>query len=139
MHGAVGHGLPLLTLVLWSRIWLGWWTLVLVALVLLWTWWNPRTFSEPASLDNWMSQGVLGERVWLNRKNIPISKHFERVASILSFVSLFGLLPYIWGLVQLEIWPTILSLTMTMGAKLWFIDRMVWLFADMQDQNAEYR
>jgi len=33
----------------------------------------------------------------------------------------------------------ITGLIITMGGKLWFLDRMVWLFADMVDRPPEYR
>ncbi|MDP3563176.1 MAG: hypothetical protein Q8R70_01660, partial [Methanoregula sp.] len=59
--------LPLLIITFWSRLWLGWWALVPVALALFWMWLNPRTFPAPQSLSHWASKAVLGERVWLNR------------------------------------------------------------------------
>ena len=64
--------LPLLILAIWSRVWLGHWAWALVGLSLLWLWVNPRYFDKPKSTRNWASMGVLGERVWLNRKNIDI-------------------------------------------------------------------
>jgi len=59
--------LPLLTLSLWSRAWIGRWSLLPLLASLLWVWINPRVFPEPESTDNWASQGVFGERVWLYR------------------------------------------------------------------------
>lgn len=41
-----------------------------------------------------------------------------------------GLVPLIYGLWTLDLWATLLGLVMTLGGKLWFIDRMVWLLAD---------
>jgi len=64
--------LPLLTLTLLSRQWLGWSAAVPVALVLLWTWWNPRAFPPPTDRSSWASECTFGERVFLNRKTIPI-------------------------------------------------------------------
>ena len=34
--------LPILIIMFWSRMWLGWWAVLPVALALLWTWFNPR-------------------------------------------------------------------------------------------------
>lgn len=82
--------LPLFALAVWSRVWLGWWALGPVALVLIWTWANPRIFPAPRSLDNWMSQGVLGERIWLARKERPIPTHHARATQALTIASALG-------------------------------------------------
>jgi hypothetical protein len=67
--------LPVLILAAWSRVWLGWWALVPGAVALLWTWLNPRLFGRPASLDSWASKSVMGERVWMNRDEVPVPVH----------------------------------------------------------------
>jgi hypothetical protein len=36
--------LPALVLAIWSRAWLGWWSLVPIALAVLWMWMNPVSF-----------------------------------------------------------------------------------------------
>ena len=131
--------LPLLALAIWSRVWFGWWALLLIAFVILWVVLNPRLFPKPKSTDNWMSRGVLGERVWLNRKAIAIPAHHRVWANILSLGTAIGLLPFAWGLWQYEIWPVWVGLVILVGGKLWFMDRMAWLFADMKDEHADYR
>ena len=67
--------LPLLALAIWSRVWVGPWAWLLILLTLIWNWLNPRLFSPPSSLDNWASRGVLGERIWLNRRNEVRAHH----------------------------------------------------------------
>src|SRR5687767_10226355 len=67
--------LPLLMLAIWSRVWLGWWSIVPVLLTLLWAWLNPRLFPVPSSTNNWASMAVLGERVWMNRGKVPLPQH----------------------------------------------------------------
>lgn len=131
--------IPLFTIAIWSRVWLGWWCLIPLAAVLAWMWWNPRAFPPPRHTDNWMSKGVLGERVWLNRKAVPIPQRHAAMAHWLSVVAGCGMIPYFWGLIVLDIWMTIAGMAVAMGAKLWFIDRMVWLFEDMVDQYEPYR
>ncbi len=131
--------LPLLILAMWSRAWWGWWSLVAIALVIAWTWFNPRIFPKPRSTDNWASKGVLGERVWLNRRNIPVPEHHRIMPNILSRVSVIGLPFLIWGLWQLKIWPLLVGLILMLGAKLWFVDRMVWIYEDMKDKDPEYK
>jgi hypothetical protein len=54
----------LLVAAVWTRQWLGGWCLVPVAVVVLWTFVNPRAFPPPKSLDHWASRSVLGERFW---------------------------------------------------------------------------
>ena len=64
--------LPAFIIAFWSRLWFGWWAVIPVAIVILWTWYNPRIFPAPHSLDHWMSKGAMGERVWLNRDTVPV-------------------------------------------------------------------
>lgn len=49
----------LLTAAIWSRAWIGWWSLLPVAAVVVWTMVNPRVFPPPQSIDTWASRGVL--------------------------------------------------------------------------------
>lgn len=128
--------LPLLALSIWSRDWIGWWALLPIAMVLLWTWSNPRVFGEPGSLDNWMSQGVLGERIWLARSETPIAAHHQRVTRDLNIASGIGVAILAYGLWDLDVGFTFAGLILSMSAKLWFLDRMVWLKADTDHASA---
>lgn len=119
--------LPALALVLWHRETLGGWIWLAMAALILWTWANPRIFPEPRSLDSWMSRGVLGERIWLARKTTPIPPRHARAAVVLNICAGLGLPFMAVGLTQLDFGLTVAGLVITMGAKLWFIDRMVWL------------
>src|SRR5688572_6377165 len=76
--------LPVLILAIWSRVWLHEWSLILVTVALLWLWLNPRLFSKPRSTNNWASMGVMGERVWLNRNEIPIPEHHRRIPHLIN-------------------------------------------------------
>ena len=131
--------LPLLALGIWSRVWLGWWALLPIGSIVVWIWLNPRIFPIPQNTDNWMSKGVLGERVWLNRKSVPIPAHHSTMAAILNTLAGIGLIPFVLGLVQLNAWATVAGTAVMMIAKLWFLDRMVWLFDDMRSSNDEYQ
>jgi len=131
--------IPLLGLAFWSRVWLGWWSIGPVAIVLLWMWLNPRVFPEPKSTNNWASKVVLGEWVWMNRKKVPVPAHHRLLPNILSTVGGMGLILFIWGLIILNIWPAISGGAIIILSKLWFADRMVWLYEDMKDATDEYR
>jgi hypothetical protein len=45
----------------------------------------------------------------------------------------------VWGLYALAIWPTLFGGTLILLGKLWFVDRMVWLYEDMKDASPVYR
>lgn len=131
--------LPVLVLAVWSRVWLGWYALVPVAVALLWTWYNPRIFPAPASFDHWASKAVFGERVWLNRDAVPVPVHHRTVPNILSAVSGLGMLFVLWGVLFYGIWPTVFGMALVYCGKLWFLDRMAWLWEDMREETDEYR
>lgn len=122
--------LPLLALAVWSRVWLGWGALFPIGGLLAWTWLNPRVFPPAASPDRWMSKGTLGERVWLNRDRVPVPDHHTGVPTVLMTVSGIGSVVLIWGLATLSVWPTVVGTVVAIGGKLWFIDRMAWLYED---------
>ncbi len=126
---------PLFVLAVWSRDWVGWWSLLAIALVCIWTWANPRVFRKPGNIENWMSKAILGERIWLTHHRPSVSTHHRIMPLLIAAASGIGLLPLVWGLWQLHIWPTLLGLVMVIGGKLWFLDRMVWL---LHDQNAKH-
>ena len=126
--------LPLLALTIWSRVWVGWWCLVPIALLIAWTWLNPRVFAAPKSTDNWMSQAVLGERIWLARKENAIPRHHARAAAVLNLCAVSGLLVLIYGLYVLDIWAATLGTILVVIFKMWFLDRMVWLFRDEENK-----
>lgn len=130
--------LPLITLAIWSRVWLGWGCLAPLALAMLWTWWNPRAFSAPSHTDSWASRGTFGERVFLNRAATPVPDHHLMWARILAWVSGLGLVPWIYGLWSLDLSATLLGLVLIVGGKVWFVDRMVWIYQDMKDTDPVY-
>ena len=129
--------LPLICLAVWSRVWIGWWAVLAVALAVFWTWLNPRLFSPPRSTDSWASRGALGERLFLNRKQVAIPPHHERAALLLAWASATGLPPLIYGLWALDFWATVAGVVLTVGPKFWFVDRMVWLQRDMQRETPD--
>jgi hypothetical protein len=122
--------LPLLALAVWSRVWLGWWALIPVAAVLLWAWVNPRLFPPPASVDNWMSKGVLGERIWLSWAKGAAPPHHARVLRVLTFAIAAGSVMLAAGLILLDPTLTMTGLSVAMLCKLWLLDRMVWIFTE---------
>lgn len=130
--------LPLIALAIWSRVWIGWWCLLPIALLIGWTFVNPRAFPPPASTRSWASRAVLGERIWLARAEVPIPAHHALWLGLLAGVPAIGIPPLIWGLWALEPWATLLGLIVIICPKMWFLDRCVWLFDDMARRHPAY-
>ena len=131
--------LPLIVFVTWMREPLGWWIVLPISAIVIWIWANPRVFPVPPSTDNWASKGTFGERVFLNRAALPIPGHHRLWGIWLSAAAGAGLLPLIWGIAIYDAGLTLFGLTLSMGAKLWFVDRMVWLYEDMKDKDPAYQ
>lgn len=121
--------LPLICLAVWSRAWLGWAAIVPIAAALAWVWINPRLFGEPDRFDRWPSKGVLGERIFIaHRADLPV--HQRQAAQWLAWASLPGLFVLSMGLVFLWWEGVVFGCALAMLPKIWFVDRMVWIFDD---------
>jgi hypothetical protein len=130
--------LPLLSLSIWSRESLGLYSLILLALSLFWTWYNPRAFHPPVHTDNWASAGTFGERIFSRRAEVDIPAHHLRAAKTLTLLSALGLPILFYGLFRLDIWAIICGNLAVIFPKLWFVDRMGWIYADMKETNPEF-
>jgi len=131
--------MPVLFFAIWSHVWIGWYAASLVTALAIWLWLNPRVFQRPKNADAWMTKVVLGERVWLNRKSVPIPVGFGRHALLTSVLSALAIAIAIYGFVIKEFWAAFLGWHISVLAKLWFVDRMVWLWEIMKDTTPEYR
>ena len=117
--------LPLLALTVWSRIWLGWWALLPVAAVALFTYLNPRLFPPPATLDGWPQRAVMGERVYLAGH---VAARERRVCQAINALAALLALAMVWGLWQLNLTATVIGTAGTFLFKLWFVARMARLY-----------
>jgi hypothetical protein len=131
--------LPLLVLSIWSRDWTGWWSLVPIALSLVWLAVNPLFFSEPRSTKHWASKSVFGERIWTEGDRSAFPTEFRsRVPAVTTVVQVAGLVVLVYGLVVLDPLAAVTGIVISQLAKLWYLDRMVLLFDAMKSTNAEY-
>jgi hypothetical protein len=69
--------LPLLAASIWSRDWIGWWSLVPLVLSLVFMVVNPLLFPTPRSTRNWASKAVFGERIWADRNTVELPEQFR--------------------------------------------------------------
>jgi len=131
--------LALLLLAIWSHAWIGWTAAASALLaVAVWTFASPRLFAPPKRTDRWASRAVFGERVWLARRVVPIPPHHERAAAMLSLAAGAGGLVGIVGAILSDLTATLAGGLVAYMGKLWFLDRMVWLYQDMRDMNPIY-
>lgn len=131
--------IPLMGLAVWSRVWLQWWSLVPIVVVILWIWLNPRILPEPKSTTKWASKVVLGEWVWMRRNVVSVPVHQRLLPNLLSVAGGIGFLMFLAGLLLLHLWTAILGGVIAFMAKMWFADRMVWLYEEMKDATPEYK
>lgn len=124
--------------VIWWRAVLSTYTIPLLIVLSVWIWVNPRAFPKPSTTNRWSSKAVLGERVWLNRKAIPIPEHFDAVIQLLNAISFTGLILFVYGLYEHHVWMTGSGLALVYVGKMWFLDRMVWLYDVMKDEDPAY-
>lgn len=124
--------LPFIILAVWSRVSIGWYSLIPIAILIVWIIINPTLFKKPKSLDNWGSKSVLGEKYWAERKKNPVPKHHNTPVLILTLLQTIGGITLIIGLWKLNVSLTIIGTITVYFAKMWFLDRMVWIFKDME-------
>ncbi len=124
--------LPLIALAFWSRVWIGDWYLLAGLVAIAWTFVNPHLFPKPKSTKSWASRSVHGERVWLNRDEIPVPAHHKKILSILNGISGIGFFLSIWAVVVLNFWALVVGILFTYLGKTWYLDRMVWILQDME-------
>ncbi|MEL6919766.1 MAG: DUF6653 family protein [Pseudomonadota bacterium] len=126
-------------LAIWSAHWIGWWSLVPIGMVVTWVFINPRLWPAPTLVDTWIGKGVLGERAWINRKTVAVPDHHAVFANLTIALSAAFVLMAIYGFVVADFWAAFGGWFGAVLAKCWFIDRMVWLWADMKDAHPVYK
>lgn len=122
--------LPFIILAFWSRVWFGWYSLIPIGGLFFWIYINPTLFGKPKHFDHWGSKAVLGERLWSERKTNPVPTHHHMPIFILTLLQSGGGIFLIYGLWVLSLNSTLFGMTIIYLSKMWFLDRMVWIFMD---------
>src|SRR3954464_12976869 len=86
----------LLVAAIWTYTWIGWWSLVPVGVVCVWTAINPKVFPPPSSLEHWASKAVLAEPIWANRKKVAVPKRHRTAPAVLTAINALGLPFIVW-------------------------------------------
>jgi hypothetical protein len=115
--------IPAMILAIWSRAWIGWWALMPVVGVIIWLGLNPRVFPAITEPRSWAAKGIYGEWLWL-REPSSVPRGLRAVLRWLLILALAGIVLLVWGLVQLQLWPTVFGATLIALAQLWRIDRL---------------
>lgn len=123
--------IPPLVLAIWSRTWIGWWCLAPLAVVVLWLWLNAHVFPPVDHPTAWASKGIYGEKIWATEP-ARVPAHHRRAFRIIALPGIAGVVLLAWGLVFLDLWPTIVGGTLVVLAQLWRIDRLVWMYDELQ-------
>jgi len=129
---------PLWFVAIWSWTWIGWWSILPVFILAIWTWLNPRVFRPFKSDQSWMTRGVLGEHIFINRRKVPIPESYVLFGHILNILALIAVIGAIIGFVNKEFWLALGGWLLTVTLKMWFVDRMAWLYEIMKDEFPEH-
>lgn len=115
--------IPPLLLAIWSRTWIGWWALAAVAVVAVWLWLNPRVFRPVDRPTAWASRGIYGERIWATER-ARLSPAQRGAFRWIAIPGVVGAALLLWGMVALDVWPTVFGTSLVVLAQLWRIDRL---------------
>lgn len=124
--------IPAFELAVWSRDWIGLWSLVPISVVILGLLLNVRVFDavEPVA---WTAKGIYGEQLHVEGK---APQAHVVVLRWLIATGLAGFALIAWGLIVLNVWPVVLGTVMVVLAQLWRIDRYGLLFEQHQRDAA---
>ncbi|MEV7907834.1 DUF6653 family protein [Streptomyces anulatus] len=128
--------IPGMILAIWSRTWIGWWSLLPVATVIVWLWLNPHLFRPVEAAHSWAAKGIHGERLWLEQR-ARVPREYQALLRWLIPVGLAGFALLAWGLTALMVWPTVFGATLIVLAQLWRIDRLGLLHENQRPRSQE--
>lgn len=128
--------LPFLVFAIWSHVWIGLYSLLPVVLIIIWLWLNPTLFSVPSHQRHWGSKAVLGERYWLERDTHSIPNHHKKMVYLLNGLQIISTVFLVIGIWQTHLWLTLCAMIMVYFSKMWFLDRIVWIYEDLQRDQA---
>ena len=106
---------PLLFVAIWYHNWLA------LLLIAIWFAINPFLFPKPKSIDNWMSKGVLGEKIWTEKSHMDFPQLLNLFNGVFFIVAIYASYHNL-------LWHTFYSVILSSVFKMWFMDRMVFYY-----------
>jgi hypothetical protein len=131
--------LPAYAAVIYYRALMGSFFWICIAGLTIWLWVNPRAFPKPQTTKSWASRAVLGERILVDQSAARIPNHHKIWARRLTIIGGLAMIPLTYGLVNMNLFWTLGGMILVNIVKTWFLDRMVWLYQDMIDQDPKYQ
>jgi hypothetical protein len=113
---------PIIFLIIWFHLWF-----LLIPLV-IWVIVNPIIFPEAKNFDSWASKSVLGERYWTKHIKIDLNLGLNILSGTFFVPSLF----YTYFN---DFWPAIFYTTLSFLFKIWFCDRMAYLYEKQESKK----
>ena len=84
--------------------------------------------------------GTFGERIYLNRsKENLIPTHHLRMCRIIMALQIVGVPFWCYALYAYKYDSVVLGTLWLMFTKMWFVDRMVWIYQDVKNLNPDYQ
>jgi hypothetical protein len=80
---------------------------------------------------SWAARGIYGEKLWLTEKG-RVSADHRAGQRLLVAVGGLGFAILAFGLITLEVWPTVFGASIIVLGQLWSIDRFGLLFEDQR-------
>ncbi|WP_299477708.1 DUF6653 family protein [uncultured Roseibium sp.] len=125
-------------LAIWSIHWIGWLAILPIGFMAVWTFLNPRIFAAPANAESWAARGVLGERAFLNRKKIPIPPEHLLFGYLTTGCCGMFMIVVVWAFFASMFWWALTAWLGVVLSKVWFVDRMAWLWNDVKGSHPVY-
>lgn len=119
--------IPAFMVAVWSRVWIGSWSLLPIILVVIWLYLNVFIFPPIHKPQSWASKGIYGEKLWLGKRS-ELPGHYDTIQKWLIILGLAGMALIGWGLYQLHFWGSLLGAVVLILAQLWRIDRFSTLY-----------
>ena len=88
--------IPLMLLAIWSRTWIGWWSLLPIGAVVVWLFINPRAFPPVREPQSWAARGIYGERAWLQDRDLVPPDH-RKVLRLSVTLGVVGFAMTLWA------------------------------------------
>lgn len=119
--------IPVFVIAVWSRVWIGSWAFLPVALVMAWLVLNVFIFPPIEKPVSWVSKGIFGEQLWLSQRK-TLAAHYDVAQRWLIVLGVIGMVLIAAGLFVLDAWLCVLGCVVVTLAQLWRIDRFSLLY-----------